>query len=82
LSPKCRRPPLTPRKRIFTRDGQRPDCAFHAIVVELDAAVTEKASELRPAGQVVSDRLRKFGFSRDPRQLGFPSGLEFVNNRG
>jgi hypothetical protein len=55
---------------VFTAERDRPDRALDGIVVELDAAVIDKAAEGLPAREGVADCFSKSAAAWYPRKLG------------
>src|ERR1041385_469097 len=55
---------------VLAAECNGPDRALDGIVVELDAAIIEKAAEGFPACEGVADRFSKSAAAWDARQLG------------
>lgn len=68
-------------ERILAIEGDRPDCAFDDIVIDLDAVIVDEQRQAFPARQRVSDRFREFRLLTDCPEFSAQPGFEGVDDR-
>ena len=66
---------------VLAVEGKRTDGALDGVVVEIDAAIVEKADQAVPAGQRLADRLAETALGADLPPAGFEEVVQVVDDR-
>jgi hypothetical protein len=59
-----------------------PNIPLDRVAIDVETTVMEKACEIGPPADAVSDRLGLFGFARDTLEFGFPALEQLGHDRG